>query len=343
VSARAPVLLAAFVLGAFTPSSASAQQGGAGAAEAVVASPVEVQARSDKAEVTVGERFVIELKATGPSGAAYTFPGEASTESFELRSEALVSPGRAGGGDEAAGPASAPGEPGVHRYEATVFALGEVRIPGIPVRYRLPDGTEGEAPSAPLTLKVDSLLPKDAAERKLADVRGPVGVSIGRAFWIVLAVALLAAAAIAYAWLRRRRKVPVVAAPSVPELPPDAEALRALDALAAQDLPARGEYRAFYIALTLLAKRYLERRLAAPVVEMTSAETLAFLRGHAHGGELLPVVRDLAEAADRIKFANGDGFVDEARRHLAAVRRLVGALEERLRPVVTEAAEGKAA
>ena len=107
-------------------------------------------------------------------------------------------------------------------------------------------------------------------------------------------------------------------APSVPELPPDAEALRALDALAAQDLPARGEYRAFYIALTLVAKRYLERRLAAPVVEMTSAETLAFLRGHAHGGELLPIVRDLAEAADRIKFANGDGL---ARRGAPAPRR----------------------
>ncbi len=56
---------------------------------------------------------------------------------------------------------------------------------------------------------------------------------------------------------------------------------------------------------------------------MTSAETLAFLRGHAHGGELLPIVRDLAEAADRIKFANGDGLSDEARRHLASVRRLV--------------------
>jgi hypothetical protein len=136
--------------------------------------------------------------------------------------------------------------------------------------------------------------------------------------------------------------VSTVAAPSVPELPPDAEALGALDALAAQDLPARGEYRAFYIALTLLAKRYLERRLEAPVVEMTSAETLAFLRGHAHGGELLPIVRDLAEAADRIKFANGDGLSDEARRHLASVRRLVSALEARLGPVVTET-EGKAA
>ena len=63
-----------------------------------------------------------------------------------------------------------------------------------------------------------------------------------------------------------------------------------------------------------------------------------------HGGDLLPVVRDLAEAADRIKFAKGQGLAQEAERHLAAVRALIPALEARLRPVATDAtAEGKAA
>ncbi len=337
MTARASSLLAAagVVLGMLAPCTSSAQQASSGAAEPAAppaaAAPVEVQARADKAEVSVGEPFTIELKATGPAGTAFTFPGEASTESFELRSAALPSAS-----------ATASSEPGLHRYEAAVFALGEVEVPPIPVRYRLPDGTQGEASSAALRLKVGSLLPKAPDEQKLADVRGPVGASIGRAFWIALAVALLAAAAIAWALSRRRRRLSSVVAPSVPELPPDVEAGRALDALAAQDLPARGEFRAFYIALALVAKRYLERRLAAPVVEMTSAETLAFLRGHAHGRELLPIVRDLAEAADRIKFAHGDGLSDEALRHLASVRRLVGALEERLRPLAA-GTEGKAA
>ena len=91
-----------------------------------------------------------------------------------------------------------------------------------------------------------------------------------------------------------------------------------------------------------MAKRYLERRLGAPVLEMTTAETLAFLRGHPHGGDLLPVMRDVAEAADRIKFAKGQGLSQEAERHLAAVRALVPALEARLRPA-EPAGEGKAA
>jgi hypothetical protein len=52
-------------------------------------------------------------------------------------------------------------------------------------------------------------------------------------------------------------------------------------------------------------------------------------------------VREVAESADRIKFAKGQGLVEEAERHLAAVRALVGALEARLAP--PPAAEGKAA
>ena len=299
-----------------------------------VASPVSVVATASKTEVTVGEAFTIELSATGPAGTTFTFPGEAATDAFEMRARE----------EDASAAAPLPPEPGTRRYEAAVYALGEAEVPPIPVRYRLADGTEGEASSGAVPLKVASLLPKDPQAQKLADVRGPAPVAIGRAFWVALGAALVLAAALV-AWLvHRRKRKEAPRAVAVPELPPDAEALRALDALAAAGLLSRGEYRSFYIRLAAVAKRYLERRLGAPVLEMTTAETLAFLRAHAQGGELLPVVRDVAEAADRIKFAKGQGLSQEAERHLTAVRALVPALEARLRPAVAEpAGEGKAA
>ena len=293
------------------------------------AAPVSVTATASKTEVTVGETFAVELKATGPAGTTFAFPGGASTDTYELRTPP----------QDAKGPAPAPG---AHRYDAAVFALGEAAVPPIPVRYRLPDGTEGEASSTPVALKVVSLLSKDPQEQKLADIRGPQAVRIGAAFWAALVAALVLVFALV-AWLvRRRRRVEGPRAAPVPDVPADVEALRALDALAASGIVSRGEYRSFYIRLTEVAKRYLERRLVAPVLEMTTAETLACLRGHVHGGDLLPVVRDLAEAADRIKFAKGQGLVQEAERHLAAVRALVPALEAKLRPVGASA-EGKAA
>ena len=68
------------------------------------------------------------------------------------------------------------------------------------------------------------------------------------------------------------------------------EALAALTALAASGLVEARAFRELYIRLTAIAKRYLERRLDAPVLEMTTAETVAFLREHAHGGDVLPVM-----------------------------------------------------
>ncbi len=300
------------------------------AALLLAASPVAVTATASKAEVTVGETFTVELKATGPAGTTFTFPGGAETDAFEARTPPTD-------------PKAPAPEPGTHRYEAAVYAaVGEATLPPIPVRYRLSDGTEGEVAPEPIVLRVVSLLPKDPQERKLADVRGPRPVGIGRAFWIAVVAALVLVAALA-AWLvHRRRKKEAPRVPAVPELAADVEALRALEALHGSSLLARGEYRAFYIRLAEVAKRYLERRLGAPVLEMTTAETLALLRVHPHGGDLVPVVRDVAEAADRIKFARGQGLAEEAERHLAAVRALVPALEARLAPKAPPA-EGKAA
>ena len=102
----------------------------------------------------------------------------------------------------------------------------------------------------------------------------------------------------------------------------------------------RGDGRGFYIALTAIAKRYLERRLEAPIAEMTTAEMLAYLRDSPHGSELHAAMRDLAPAADEVKFAKGEAISEEGDRHLLAVRQLVERLETRLRP---KPEEGRAA
>jgi hypothetical protein len=292
----------------------------------VLAAPVhagdvpQATATASKAEVSVGETFVVEVRANGPAGTTFTFPPEAAQDAFELHTAASASPP----------------PPGTWRYDAAVFALGDAAVPPIPVRYRLADGTEGQVETAAVPLKVVSLLPKDKGEQKLADIRGPVGVGVGRAFWIALGAAVVVLAGLAFLlWSRRRRKEPE-RAPIVPALEPDEEARRALDALVASGRLRRAEYRPFYIELVAIAKRYLERRLDAPVVEMTTAEMLACLHGNSQAADLAPAMRDLAGAADRIKFARGAGLHDEAERHLKATRALVETLEGRLRPAAPQ-------
>lgn len=295
-----------------------------GAQPATPAATPSVSVKLAQDEVSVGERFLVEVVASGPAGTTWTFPEQAGDDALELVSD---KPAPA----TSAGTSATPPPPGTWRYWARVFSVKDPALPAIPVRYRLPDGTTGEISTSPTPLRLRSLLPKDPQARVLEDVHPPLALSIGWPFWAALATLVALLAALAWAWLRRRRPTSAVA-PAAPALSPEAEARHALDLLERSGRLASGDWRAVYIALTEIIKRYLERRLGAPILEMTSAETLAYLRDHAQGDALLLPLRGLMGAADQVKFARGASQLEEARAHLTAARALVDALEVRLTP-----------
>jgi hypothetical protein len=171
----------------------------------------------------------------------WTFPAEAGDDAVELRTP----PPEAKDGQAGAAPDT-------HHYAAAVFSLGEVGLPAIRVEYRLADGTAGAVSTAPVTLRVVSTLPKDPARQQLVDIREPQPLAVGAIFWTACAVAAVLVAAAA-TWLWRRRRPAPVLADAVAERPADTEAREALDRLAASGLLARGEYRAYYIALAEIA------------------------------------------------------------------------------------------
>ena len=286
------------------------------------AAEVRVTARAAATEVTVGQRFAVTVEASGPAGTAWTFPAEAGDDRVVLRAATDRPPAAAS-----------------CTYDAAAYAIGEVEVPAIAVKYRLPDGGEGEARSEAIPLAIGSLLPKEEGERALVDIRGPVKLPLGPFFWGWLGAAAALVAAVVALALRRRRRPRATAAPAAPELPPDVEAIAALDALAASPLLAAADLKPYYVALAEVAKRYLERRLGAPVLEMTSTETVALLRESQAARELTSPLRELLLAADQVKFARGHSERVTAERHLAAVRAMVALLEARLRPAETPAPE----
>jgi hypothetical protein len=278
---------------------------------------LKVTAHAIKTSVTLGEVFEVTLVAFGPHGVTWQFPKEAGNESVELRTRQVT-------GLSASLPAQS------HVYEARVFAISNAEIPSVIVQYRLSDGTEGTTESSPIALEIRSLLPKETNEQKLSDIRGPLSIGLGRPFWIMVGIVLISISAlIIWVWRRRHPET----APLAPvEIAPDTEALQALDALIASDLGRREGYRPFYIRLIEIAKRYLERRLKWPILEMTSTETIAFLRDHQAARDLVSAMRDLAGAADQVKFARQQAQQAEAERHSMAVREMIGNLERRLAP-----------
>jgi hypothetical protein len=285
------------------------------------------KATASKTEVALGERFTVEGKVTAPPGSSFTFPAEIVTDGVELRS--VPDSGAAGASPD-------PMPPGVHRYEAALFELTDAKVPSVAVKYRKPDGSEAEVATEPIAMRIASRLAKDADPQKIADIRGPVSLAVGPAFWIALGL-LIAGLVALVVWLIRRRR-PTASAASVPPPPADpaAEAQEALAVLIASGVLARGDHRGFYIALTAIAKRYLERRLGAPVLEMTTAEMVAFLRDAPKARGLVTPMRDLANAADQIKFARGAGLHAEAERHTDAVREVIRTIEAAFAPTPAE-------
>jgi hypothetical protein len=310
---------------AITPAARGQQPDAPAQPAAAAASPVQVTAQPATTEPALAAPFVVTVEIVGPPGSRFTVPRAGGDGNLELVLEDPVPPGPADAPLEIAGPKA------TLRFRAQAFAVDEAAVPPIPVRFRLADGTSGETASAPVPLRIASVLPKDPQQRQLADLKGPVGLEIAPAFWWALGAAVLVTMALAWwAWRRWRRPQASAAEPAIPALAPDAEALAALDRLV--PFAEAEEHQPFYVGLAAVVKRYLERRLGAPVLEMTSAETLAFLRGHAHGEPLLGPVRELVAAADQVKFARAGSLREEAQRHLGTARNVVAALEARLAP-----------
>lgn len=268
-----------------------------------------LEVRPSTSNVSIGERFQVTVEARGATGTAYEFPKEITGGPVELRWSR-----------------PATGQADVAVYDAQAFAIGEAaQIPEVEVGYTLKDGGTGTVKTSMVPLNVVSILDPNEQDPKPADLAPPVPVLVSRAFWIAsgLASLLVLAGLIALARRIRFPKKPVD--PRVtPAASPEEEAMAGLDRLASSG--ARGEAKAFYITLIQILKLYLERRLEAPILEMTSTEALGFIKTHAWTAPHAVALRDLISSADLVKFG---GFSDapNADRHLQLVRDTVSRID----------------
>lgn len=268
-----------------------------------------LEVRPSTSHVSIGERFQVIVEVLGPSGISYDFPKEISNGSVELIQSR---------------PSTT--HEGVAVYDAQVFDIGDGgRIPEIEIPYKSPDGALGLVRSSAVPINIISTLDPNEANPTPADFAPPIPVLVSRAFWIANSVAGLLLMAGLVVLARRLRFPRKLADPRIiPAVSPEEEALRGLDKLAAS--LAAVEPKAFYIQITQILKQYLERRLEAPVLEMTSTETLAFVKAHAWAAPHAVALRDLVTSADLVKFG-GSSDASNADRQIQLVRDLVGRID----------------
>lgn len=155
-------------------------------------------------------------------------------------------------------------------------------------------------------------------------------------WWAILAALVLIAVLLFLIrkWLRARKGKPK----AKPVIPPYQEAVKALDELKGKQLWQHGENERYFVELTDILRRYLNRRFGVAAPEMTTSQFLDEASRHPRLTAYADELQRLLHLADFIKFAKGDSLPAENEEAFSIVRRFV----EDTRPTPEEDAKDKA-
>jgi len=196
-----------------------------------------------------------------------------------------------------------------HEYELEPLVSGDCTIKPFTVAYTLGD-EKSAIETEPITLSVTSLGAGDP-RAELRDIAGPVSLDQpGSAWWLWLAGAggVVVVGIVAWRVFGRRRP----SGAPVKRLAPHEIAFEALRALREQDYIGRDMLNAFYIELSAILRRYIERRFGLHAPEQTTEE---FLDGISRDGffdlRRRMLLAAFLEHCDLVKFAKYGPTPDE--------------------------------
>lgn len=202
------------------------------------------------------------------------------------------------------------------------FQTGEVPVPALVVKFKLPKGKPGEFRSLPVTVRVAPLPKKNGDQAGLPRGLKPLWGMISWWPWILFLVGL-ALALSALVWYERRHAAARSLEPTRPARPPEVVARERLAQLRASGLVGQGAWKAFYSELSDILRRYLEGRFQLPATDRTTYELMHELRSTAAKRQDLAVVREVLESSDLVKFAKDRPTALQAESELIAVAELV--------------------
>ncbi|HZN02174.1 MAG TPA: hypothetical protein VFD06_01170 [Candidatus Polarisedimenticolia bacterium] len=276
---------------------------------------VQVSARADHVEVTVGDPITVTFTVRHPEGTTVAaFDADRALGGLEQLAAIDTAPRRLPDGT-------------VEEGRVVTFAAykpGPGEIPAVRVVLRDAAGKEIEGTTAPIPFRVASVLKEGESEP--ADLKRPVEMKELLVWpWFVLGALLLAVAAFLW-WRRLRQRRPAAPVPVIPAAPPRPEhdiAYEELQRLLASGLLERGEVKKFYIALAEIIRRYLGRRFDFDAFECTTWEILEAVRGARLPIPTQTLLAELLGLCDLVKFAKHAPGREETQGSVERAYRLV--------------------
>ncbi len=275
--------------------------------------PEQLRVRVSPDRVKVGEPFTLEVTVTHAPAQRYELKPPSELGDFDYLGQERK---RTDGPDRSTT---------TLLIKLSAFQLGGLDTPNLDLEVSAPEGA-GTLPVPRARVQVDSSLPPDAQDKgaDLYDVKPPEELLV-RSWKLLYALGgLLAAVLLGFALARYlSRPKPLVAAPLPPPEPLHVRATKALDVLAAENLPGKGEFKPYYFRLSEIVRGYLGELYGFDALESTTPELLTALRSRSTPGLPVPDLATFAEASDYIRYAKQLPTLDDCKAHLELAYRII--------------------
>ena len=282
--------------------------------------PVEVTVTATPGQLEVGKPLTLQIAAITAEDVSISMPmispnANGSIGTFHVLSETSR--------EDLPLPAGQSGRSWNQTLILDTFEAGDKTIPELTImftdrRAELP--IEGTLQTDSMIIDVTSLIGDPTAESGLREIRGPVEMIDPWPLWIwaALAIGVILLLAVFSLILRGR------GLEEMPELSPQDQARRDLEALEASGLLQQGEMQAFYVRLTDILRHYIEGRFGLKAPRATTPE---FLVAMSHG-DLLTMTQQQSldqflRSADMVKFARHEPSLETGKAALHQARSFV--------------------
>ena len=219
-------------------------------------------------------------------------------------------------------------EPRAVDYVFSFWNLGRTVLPGIPVKYALPDGAERIIQTDSLSIIVATVLTGE--DRDIREIKSMVAVSLTdpRYFWLRIGLIILLMVVISFIW-RRRQQVRLTRARTEARIKPAVAARLALDQLRKVPYQPR-QATDSYLELSRILRQYMEQRFLFRGLEMTTSEIKQVLPGELDNPSTAVLIGQLLEQSDLAKFTGLSQTRNRWRNDVDLVERII----ERTRPTI---------
>lgn len=256
---------------------------------------ISVESHVDRATITIGDRILYTLTVkTDPEVKLEPLALGSNLGAFEVKDYKIHDPEKTKDGKIV----------NKSEYIITTFTTGEYVIPPITINYTDPNGEKKQIQSEPLFILVKSVGATESDKEDIRGLKSPIEIKGG--YWGYLLILPILALLGAFGFLYYRQKTKAVALPKIPEelkKPAWEVAQLELENLKSSDLLERKEIKKYYIILSDIIRKYLERRYQITALDLTTQEVKGELKRVKAEGEVIDLVYGFLFSCDMVKFA----------------------------------------